>query len=73
LGQVTVWQLSFNSSTGETITIGIPRADSSLTEAQARAGMAAIIGAGVVSTGQGVPASAKGATLVTTGREAISL
>ena len=60
--------LIFNSNFGDKVRLSIPRADMTLTAAQAQATMEAMIAGGTVLTSGGVPASIRGAELVTTKR-----
>ena len=61
--------LSFNSDLGETVRLTIPRGDTALTEARARAAMEGMIDGGIIVTANGTPISILGAELVSTHRE----
>ena len=64
--------LTFNSNLGRDIRLTIPRADMTLTSARVQATMEAMIAGGsIVATG-GIPATIRGAELVTTVRSALT-
>ena len=61
--------LTFNSDLGKIVRLTIPRGDTFLTEARARAAMEDMIDGGIIVTTNGTPVSIHGAELVSTHRE----
>jgi len=60
--------LTFDSDIGEVVRLTIPRGDTTLTEARARAAMEDMIDDGIIVTTNGVPVAVRGAEIVTTQR-----
>jgi len=63
--------LRFHSNTSEVVRLSVPRARLTTTTAEAEAAMQAMIATGIIITANGIPASIKGAEIVTTERSLI--
>jgi len=60
--------LTFYSNAGEVVRLSIPRADMTLTEPSVRTTMEDMIAGGIIFTSNGIPATIRGAELVTINR-----